>query len=282
VVIDNKITTTGDGHPDGTMTKTRPRRIPSFYPDGIKQLRDDQLLNAVRAGDTDAFGELYTRYVRQARQAATRLTDSADLGEDVAAAAFTILLGRLLAGNGPARQFWPDLLAQIQVSAAQEMSEGHLLFTDQHELTGACMSDAQLASIRQEREYWLVRDALTMLPERSRKLLHALASTGMSIEAVAVSRHTSVNLVADAAARATEALRVAYLQAHVPPTVSAGCVEPARRLAAWLCGRLPQRPTEQVSRHVADCTSCALIADELADLRGQMRDRPSRRRTSRR
>ena len=264
------------------MTTSRPRRIPPVYPDGIRYLRDDQLLGAVRAGDTHAFGELYTRYARKAGRVATLLTDSSDLAEDVAAEAFTVLLERLLAGQGPAREFWPDLLAQIRASASHEIPEGHLPFTDQQEITGACLSDAQLDSIRQEREYWLVRDALTMVSERSRKLLHTLANTGMSIEAVAISRHTSVHLVADAVARATEALRVAYLQAHVPPPVSPDCVEPARRLAAWLCERLSQQPREQLSRHVAECTSCARIADELAELRGQMLDRINRRSTSRR
>lgn len=254
------------------MTRTRPKRIPSVYPNGIENLRDDQLLCAVRAGDTEAFSQLYVRYARAAQHAATQLVDSHECSEDLAAETFTVLLEQLLAGNGPRLRFWPDLLTQLRTTVCRTAPSADSRFADQEEILDGCLSDAQLDSIRREREYGLVLEAFASLSMRSRNLLRRLQIRGMSVEAVAASLRTDTNLVARAAATATEALRVAYLQAHVPPPVSPACAEPASRLAAWLCGHLAQQPRQQVSRHVAQCSACAHVTDELARLRRRMRN----------
>jgi DNA-directed RNA polymerase specialized sigma24 family protein len=253
------------------MTRTRPKRIPSVYPGGIENLRDDQLLSAVRAGDTDAFGQLYLRYARPAQYVATQLVDSHERGEDLAAEAFTVLLEQLVAGNGPALHFWPDLLAQLRTTMFETAPDPDSPFADQEEIMGGCLSDALLDSVRHDHEYGLVLEAFAGLSVRARKLLLCLRIRGMSVEAVAASLRTDTHLVVRAAATATEALRVAYLQAHVPPSVFPACVEPAGRLAAWLCGHLAEQPRQQVSRHVAQCSACAHVTDELAQLRRRMR-----------
>jgi DNA-directed RNA polymerase specialized sigma24 family protein len=259
------------------MTMTRPKWIPSVYPGGIENLRDDQLVRAVRAGDTNAFGELYVRYARKAHHAATELVDSHEDSEDLTAEAFTTLLEQLLTGNGPVLRFWPGLLAQLRAAMLRTVPHIDTPFAGQREITGGCLSDAQLESARREREYTLVLDAFAGLPTRPRTLLLRLLIRGMSVEVVAAALRTDVDLTAKAASRAREALRVAYLQAHVPSSLSPACVEPASRLAAWLCGHLAQQPREQVSRHVADCSFCRQTTSELTDLRQRMQARRARR-----
>jgi DNA-directed RNA polymerase specialized sigma24 family protein len=254
------------------MTRTRRKRIPSVYPGGIENLRDDQLLSAVRAGDTEAFSQLYLRYARAAQHAATQLVDSPESSEDVTAEAFTVLLEQLLAGNGPTLRFWPDLLTELRATKCRTMPSDDSRFTDHEDVMDGCLSDAQLDSLRREREYGLVLEAFASLSIRSRTVLRRLQIRGMSVDAVAASLRTDTNLVARAAATATEALRVAYLQAHVPSSISLACVEPASRLAAWLCGHLAQQPRQQVSRPVAQCSACAHVADDLARLRRRMRN----------
>jgi DNA-directed RNA polymerase specialized sigma24 family protein len=251
------------------MTKARPRRIPSVYPGGIDNLRDDQLLDAVRTGDTDAFGVLYARHAAQARRVAAQLADSQADGEDATSAAFLALLEQLLAGHGPTLSFWPDLLARLHHATSQSRAE--LRFTDREEIQDACLSDALLDSVRRQRERDVTRQAYACLSGRTQKLLRCLVIQGMSVDAVAASLRTEPKLVTKAATVATESLRVAYLRAHVPPPLSPGCVQPAGRLAAWLCGHLSAQPAQQVSRHVADCMPCAQAADRLARLRGRMR-----------
>jgi hypothetical protein len=253
------------------MTKARPRRIPSVYPGGIENLRDDQLLSAVRAGDTEAFGVLYTRYASQARQVATRLVSSPEDGEDITSAAFLVLLEQLLAGKGPTLSFWPDLLGQLRTVTCRPALGTELPFTDLTEITGTCLSDALLDSLRRDREFDITLEAYARLSGRARQLLRCLLIKGMSAASVAVSLRKDPKLVVKAAAVATEALRVAYLRAHVPPSLSPACTEPAGRLAAWLCGHLSAQPAQQVSRHVADCSPCAHAARQLDELRRRMR-----------
>jgi DNA-directed RNA polymerase specialized sigma24 family protein len=253
------------------MTMTRPKRIPSVYPGGIENLRDDQLVRAVRAGDTNAFGELYLRYARKAHDAAVHLVDSHEDSEDLTAEAFTALFEELLTGNGPVLRFWPDLLAQLRAAMLRTVPHIDTPFAGREGVTGGCLSDAQLESARREREYTLVLDAFASLPARPRTLLLRLLVRGSSVEVVAAALRTDVDLVAQAASTATGALRVAYLQAHVPSSLSPACAEPASRLAAWLCGHLARQPREQVSRHVADCSFCRQATSELTDLRQRMR-----------
>ncbi|HYS39997.1 MAG TPA: hypothetical protein VEO01_30655 [Pseudonocardiaceae bacterium] len=252
------------------MTRTHPKRIPSVHPGGIENLPDDQLVRAVRAGNTDAFGELYLRYLPKALHAATHLVDSYESSEDLTAEAFTVLLEGLLAGTDQGLPFWPDLLVQLRAAMLRTAPDTATFFAGQEGIMGGCLSDAQLESARREREYALVLDAFTSLPARPRALLLRLLIRGMSVDAIAASLRTDSDLVARAVATATETLRVAYLQAHVPFS-SPACVEPASRLAAWLCGHLAQLPREQVSRHVAECSFCRRAASELTELRQRMR-----------
>jgi DNA-directed RNA polymerase specialized sigma24 family protein len=261
------------------MTKTRPKWIPSVYPGGIENLRDDELVRAVRAGDTNAFGELYLRYARKAHHAAIHLVDSHggnQDSEDLTAEAFTALLEQLLTGTGPVPRFWPGLLVQLRAAMLRTVPHVDTPFAGQEDITGGCLSDAQLESGRREWEYTLVLDAFASLPTRPRTLLLRLLIRGMSVEVVAAALRTDVDLAAKAASSAREALRVAYLQAHVPSSLSPACAEPASRLAAWLCGHLAQQPREQVSRHVADCSFCRQTVSELTDLRQRMRTRRAR------
>src|SRR6266566_3868301 len=163
------------------MTRTRPKRIPSVCPGGTENIPDDQLVRAVRAGNTDAFGELYLRYVSKALRVAAHLVDSHEDREDLTAEAFTFLLEEL-AGNGPVPPFWPGLLAQLRAVMLRTEPDAAISFASQEGIMDGCLSDAQLESARREREYALVLDAFASLPARPRALLLRLLIRGMSVE----------------------------------------------------------------------------------------------------
>ena len=75
---------------------------------------DADLVAAVRAGDTGAYGTLYTRHAGGARRLAyTLVNDSAD-ADDLVAETFAKVLATLRSGRGPERAFRPYLYTTLK------------------------------------------------------------------------------------------------------------------------------------------------------------------------
>src|ERR1700710_1337520 len=82
---------------------------PDTDPDDIAP-DDAELMAAVRAGRTEAYGVLYRRPAAAARAQARQLTGCAAEADDLVAEAFTKLLATLLGGGGPDTAFRAYLL----------------------------------------------------------------------------------------------------------------------------------------------------------------------------
>ncbi len=74
---------------------------------------DAELISAVRSGDTDAYGELFTRHVEAARRLARQLVSAGDV-DDLVSEAFAKVLVVLQRGGGPDLAFRAYLLTAVR------------------------------------------------------------------------------------------------------------------------------------------------------------------------
>ncbi len=77
-------------------------------------LSDADLITAVRAGDTDAFGQLYSRHKDAARRLARTLVHNSTDVDDLVAETFAKMLNKLRDGGGPDAAFRTYLLTALR------------------------------------------------------------------------------------------------------------------------------------------------------------------------
>jgi RNA polymerase sigma factor (sigma-70 family) len=240
-------------------------------------LRSDvELVEAVRHGNQDAYGELYSRYSVPALQFARTLLGSRQGADDLVSEAFSKILNRIVHGGGPDRTFRSYLMMTVRTTlykewAAERMIDRRVEVAELHTPT----TDADAVADRLESD--LLTRALHSLPIRSQQILHYLEVEGRAPGSVAESFGIKRNAVYALAFRAREALRLAYLQVHVNTDVDDACKEAANNLAAWLCGRLTCSLRLRVQCHVECCGRCANSVAELSDLLNTVRPAIARR-----
>ncbi|TWP52399.1 sigma-70 family RNA polymerase sigma factor [Lentzea tibetensis] len=231
---------------------------------------DAYLLNAVRRGDREAFGELYGRYESAAHSFACRLLGTSQGADDLVAEAFTKVLRRIVSGGGPTAQFRAYLLTTVRTTFYKQLAGERLV--DRHaELPEQVLPTIDRDLLIEKLDADLAVQALESLPERWRTVLVHLEIENRSTSAVADLLGLQPNALAALAFRAREGLRVAYVQMHVKAAVNEECRLPASNLAAWLCGRLGRGLRVRVQHHIESCASCAAAVGELSDLLTQLR-----------
>jgi RNA polymerase sigma factor (sigma-70 family) len=108
---------------------------PTAHHPNPHQLSDPELIAAVRGGDVDAFGPLYTRHVEAARRLARGLARDQAEADDLVAEAFAKLLTALRGGGGPNLAFRAYLLTTIRnLLHDRRKLDGRVKVTD--DLTG--------------------------------------------------------------------------------------------------------------------------------------------------
>jgi RNA polymerase sigma factor (sigma-70 family) len=245
--------------------------IPGTEPD-----TDTDLLTAVRAGDTAAFGTLYERHRAAARQLAYGLTrDPAD-ADDLVAETFVKVFASLRAGRGPLVAFRAYLHTTMRhVCYHRARRDRRLEFTD--DLTrydeGQPFTDPALD--RLERAY--AAAAFRKLPERWRDVLWQTEVEGNTPAEVAGMLGMTPNAVAVLAHRAREGLRSLYLQQHVAAADHPECRWAGDRLGGQLRGRLAPRDANRMRTHLGWCAECRDRLAELSEVEG-FRHRPYRQR----
>ncbi|WP_033288790.1 sigma-70 family RNA polymerase sigma factor [Amycolatopsis jejuensis] len=231
---------------------------------------DAELLDAVRAGDCQAGGELFRRHVTLMRRVASGLVRQPAEREDLVAEAFARVLSTVSAGGGPESNAPAYLVATMRnLFARWSRYENRidLYATVPEHATMDCGAD-ELAVIRSEDR--LVWSAYRTLPGRWRTVLWRLAAEGDTTAELAPLLGVSPNGVAVLARRAREGLRQAYLQVQVPETDLPQCQEVRRRMGAWLRGTLPARRAGVLAGHLAGCTPCHSVASELAEVNREL------------
>lgn len=167
---------------------------------------EQALLARVRAGDSAAFGELYRRYLPDARAMAARLSGRIDPG-DVANEAFMRVLVALRRGGGPVRGFRPYLMMAVRrqvIDQAQRVKPTVPLTEEHGRWTGEAPDAAGDEIIDVE---YSVRCAMAELPERWREVLWEVDVIGRPVRDVAIELGLTPNALSAMIYRARSRLR---------------------------------------------------------------------------
>ena len=173
----------------------------------VRQLDDARLIDNTRAGDAEAYGELYRRHYQAARVAAQALTHNRADADDVISEAFARVLRASRAGGGPDVSFRPYLVAAVRnvffdrLRCNRELPSNDMF----DELSGA------LVDVENDREECaFATAAFAALPPRWRQVLWHIEVEGRSTSEVASLLGLAPNAVAALAYRAREGLRQEY------------------------------------------------------------------------
>ncbi|MEU8175047.1 sigma factor [Microbispora hainanensis] len=218
-----------------------------------------ELLEAVRGGDTAAFGTLYRRHSAAARSLARQVVQGEDAVEDLLVETFARVLEAVRRGGGPACAFRPYLLASVRRYAAAgvaDLADGDSLYVDP-ELTG--LERSPLAR------------AYRSLPERWRALLwHVEIEGGRPADAGPL-----LGLSGRAAAllfrRARQGLREAYLRLHLENGPRAECRPILSMILRYVENGLPKQEAGEVDAHVAECIDCRSVFLQMVGLTEELR-----------
>ncbi|WP_185949531.1 sigma factor [Microbispora sp. KK1-11] len=218
-----------------------------------------ELLEAVRGGDTTAFGTLYRRHWGAARSLARQVVQSEDAVEDLLVETFARILDVVRRGGGPACAFRPYLLASVRRYAAAgvvDLADGDSLYVDP-ELTG--LERSPLAR------------AYRSLPERWRAVLWHVEIEGGRPADTGPLVGLSGRAVALLTRRARQGLREAYLRLHLENGPRAECRPILSMILRYVENGLPKQEAGAVDAHVAECIDCRSVFLQLVDLTQELR-----------
>ena len=232
---------------------------------------DADLLERVRAGDREAYGELWIRHEPAATSLARYLTRSNHDADDVVADAFARVLRAINGGAGPTEAFRPYLLTAVRRTAwrRSEDASRHRLGAEEDE---ADLLDLRLTVEAEDRsDEALVLLAFQELPERWQLVLWHTEIEGQPPAAVAPLLGLSANATAALAVRAREGLRQSYLQAHLQSRPADTCRFSVEHLGSFVREGLGKRDTAKVEAHLADCDDCQGLQADLGSLNKALR-----------
>ncbi|HWO63277.1 MAG TPA: sigma-70 family RNA polymerase sigma factor, partial [Umezawaea sp.] len=181
----------------------------------------------------------------------------------------------LRGGGGPDSAFRAYLLTALRHTAYDKTRRDRRLelADDVEAVAGVAEATSQpfhdTAVARLDRS--LAATAFAGLPENWQTVLWHTEVEGQTPAQVAPLLGLTANGVSALAYRAREALRKAYLQAHVAHNPSERCRATATKLGAWTRGGLSKRETAQVETHLDGCDDCRALTAELADVNGALR-----------
>jgi RNA polymerase sigma factor (sigma-70 family) len=228
---------------------------------------DTDLLAAVRAGDTEAYGTLWERHSAATRQLAYALARDPAEADDLVAETFAKVFASLRAGRGPLVAFRAYLHTTLRhVCYHRARRDSRLEFTDDLSRYDAGVPFRDPALDRLERTF--AARAFRQLPERWQDILWQTEVEGASPAEIAPRLGLSPNAVAVLAHRAREGLRRGYLQQHVAVAEHPECRWTGDRLGGHVRGRLAARDTARMRAHLRWCGDCRARLAEVAEADG--------------
>lgn len=240
---------------------------------------DAELIERMRSGDDSAYEELFRRHSGSVRRYARTCCRDAHTADDLTAEVFARTLQAVRGGSGPEHAVRAYLLTTVRRVAAawtktakrEQLVDDFAVFAAEAARSSDAASDDALdpgADVRamHEAEQSLAMQAFRSLPERWQAVLWHTTVEEESPSAVAPLFGLTANATAVLASRAREALKQAYLQAHVNSALTSGgdCAHYADRLGAYARGGLRMRAERGLRKHLEECAKCRLAAGELA------------------
>lgn len=228
---------------------------------------DEPLLDAVRNGDNQAFGELYERH-RGAVFAVARLhTHSQAEAEDITSEAFTRVLALLKSGGGPRQFLRAYLVTAVSRLAADRANDLNRTQPQEPQEQGK-LDRVQLFddTLVRQVDAAVVARAFASLPERWQEVLWYLEIEGYRPRQVASAVGMQPNAVSALGKRARDGLRTAYMQQHVSAQALEECGEYSAQLGAFVRGTLTPSKMKLMQDHLDSCERCTAEYLQLQDL----------------
>jgi len=231
-----------------------------------EQVSDAELIVRVRSGDASAMGELYARHHEAALRVARATSRDAHLADDLVSSAFERIQGAISRGAGPVDSFRAYLYTVIRRLAV----EAGILRSREEDTADWTPHEAAMAVQHGEArslEAQLVAKAFGTLPERQQAVLWYLEVEGLTPLQAAPLFDLTPNATSALAVRARDALRSAYIQAHVSDhPVHEHCAPTRRRMGAYLRSATSAREAAKIEAHLLECDECPLVLEELKDV----------------
>lgn len=231
-----------------------------------RRLGDEELAQLARAGDSKAFGELWERHSKQGLTAARHFRSIAD-PDDIVAEAYLQILRAIQRGGGPNEAFRPYLYRTIRnVALGWVPKSGSVPLEHAAEL-----EDERIDIENTTLENTITVRAFRTLPERWQTVLWYTEVEGMDPAEAAPYLGLTANGTAALAYRARDALKKAWLQAHVSDLrVPPECRWTTERMGEYARGGLTPRARKRFDDHLESCVRCSILLEELDQLGGRL------------
>lgn len=229
----------------------------------VSERSDTELVDSARAGDDDAFAELWRRHAAAGRTVARSF--STEDPDDVVAEAYARILKSVRNGRGPNTGFRPYLFATIR-NVASAWGGKHRDVPIEDATTIEDPASTEAASM-DALDRSLTARAFRSLPERWQEVLWYSEVEGMTPAAVAPLLGLTPNGTAALAYRAREGLRQAWIQAHISASPEGSdCRWTTERLGSYSRGGLGKRDAARLERHLTECAKCTIVAAEAQNV----------------
>ncbi|MER5551276.1 sigma-70 family RNA polymerase sigma factor [Streptomyces sp. NPDC002793] len=239
---------------------------------------DAQLIQGMRAGDDQAYEELFRRHSGAVHRYARTCCRDAHTADDLTAEVFARTLQAVRGGKGPEEAVRAYLMTAVRHVAAawtrsakrEHLVDDFAVFAAQA-TRNAELSEADTLDLgadvlaMHEADRSMAMQAFRSLPERWQAVLWHTTVEEESPSEVAPLFGLTANATAALAVRAREGLKQAYLQAHVSQSLTAGgdCAQYADRLGAHARSGLRTRAERGLRKHLDECAKCRIAAGEL-------------------
>ncbi|MEU8771196.1 sigma-70 family RNA polymerase sigma factor [Streptomyces griseus] len=241
-------------------------------------LSDARLIEDMRAGDDQAYEELFRRHAGAVQRYARSCCRDAHTADDLTAEVFARTLQAVRGGKGPTEAVRAYLMTAVRHVAAawtrsakrEQLVDDFAVFAAQASRSAEVSDDGTLelgadVLAMHEAEQTMAMQAFRSLPERWQAVLWHTTVEEESPSEIAPLFGLTANATAVLASRAREGLKQAYLQAHVSRALTTGgdCAQYADRLGAHARGGLRTRAERGLRKHLDACAKCRMAAGEL-------------------
>ncbi|MGW6580620.1 sigma-70 family RNA polymerase sigma factor [Streptomyces globisporus] len=241
-------------------------------------LSDARLIEDMRAGDDQAYEELFRRHSGAVLRYARSCCRDAHTADDLTAEVFARTLQAVRGGKGPTEAVRAYLMTAVRHVAAawtksakrEHLVDDFAVFATQASRSSELSDDDTLelgadVLAMHEAEQTMAMQAFRSLPERWQAVLWHTTVEEESPSEIAPLFGLTANATAVLASRAREGLKQAYLQAHVSQALTTGgdCAQYADRLGAHARGGLRTRAERGLRKHLDECAQCRVAAGEL-------------------
>ncbi|GAA3209815.1 sigma-70 family RNA polymerase sigma factor [Oerskovia jenensis] len=235
------------------------------------ELSDVELVARVRAGDREAYADLWQRHRGSALSVARQYAGIAD-PEDIVQEATRAVLAAILAGGGPYGAFRPYLNQSVRNTAiSMSRRRAPQPVGDLHDVAERSLDDAVEDPADGSLEKLVTVRAFKALPSRWQSVLWFTCVEGLNVRDAGARLGLSPNATSALAVRAREGLRKEWLRAHLSDhRLAVTCRTVVEQLPALERGALPADDLRVVETHLRDCLHCSIVAAEINDLAARL------------